>query len=237
MNSMELVRFPTRGVRPPQGPTKKSPPPYCSELVGPVRSAIVRARHLLVTQRRSDGPWLARQTGDVSLTSQLVFLLSYLERDESELALQCAATIFNEQRPDGAWSVVPNTAPDLNVSVQAYFALKLTGHDPTDEQMVRAREKIRALGGIDAADRYTRFFLALLGQLKYDFCGPVFDDGISFGGRESQLRAPMSIVWSRQPVRRMEMERGVRELLINKPSDWPSVVAVGEEVNPSESLL
>ena len=91
MNSMELVRFPTRGTRPPQGPTKKSPPPFCSELVGPVRNAIVRARHLLVTQQRSDGSWHGQPTGDVSLASQLVFLLTFLERDHSELAHQCAA--------------------------------------------------------------------------------------------------------------------------------------------------
>ena len=167
---MELVRFPTRGVRPPQGPTKKSPPPYCSELVGPVRNAIVRARHLLVTQQRSDGSWLGRQTGDVSLASQLIFLLTYLERDDSELALQCAATILNEQRSDGGWSAVPDGAADVSASVQAYFALKLTGHDPTAEQMGHARERIRMLGGADAADSYTRFFLALLGQLNYDFC-------------------------------------------------------------------
>mgnify|MGYP000632608014 CR=1 FL=1 len=34
MNSMELVRFPTRGTRPPQGPTKKSPLPFCAHPSG-----------------------------------------------------------------------------------------------------------------------------------------------------------------------------------------------------------
>jgi squalene-hopene/tetraprenyl-beta-curcumene cyclase len=237
MNSMELVRFPTRGVRPPQGPTKKSPPPYCSELVGPVRNAIVRARHLLVTQQRSDGSWLGRQTGDVSLASQLLFLLTFLERDDCELATQCAVTILNEQRPDGGWSVVPGGAADVSASVKAYFALKLTGHDPTDDRLVHARERIRMLGGADAADSYTRFFLALLGQLNYDFCGPIPEEGISFGGRESLLRAPMSIVWSRRPVRNVAMERGVRELFINKPSDWSAISPGNDEVNPSEAQL
>ena len=227
MNSMELVRFPTRRARPPQGPTKKSPPPFCSELVGPVRNAIVRARHLLVTQQGSDGSWLGRQTGDVSLASQLIFLLTYLERDDSELALQCAATILNEQRPDGGWSAAPDGAADVSASVQAYFALKLTGHDPTDERMVHARERIRTLGGTDAADSYTRFFLALLGQLNYDFCGPM----------PQELIAPISIVRSHRPVRAVPMDRGMRELFINKPSDWPTICAGVEEVNQGESQL
>ena len=216
MNSMELVRFPIRGARPPERPTRKSPPPFCSELVGPVRNAIVRARHLLVTQQRSDGSWRGQTAGDVSLASQLVFLLTFLERDDSELAHQCAATILNEQRGDGGWSIELEGAADVSASVQAYFALKLTGHDPTDERMVQARERIRKLGGADAADNCTRFFLAWLGQLNYDFCGPI------------------SIAWSHRPVRAVAMERGVRELFVKKPSDWPAVCAGAEDVNDDE---
>lgn len=216
MNSMELVRFPTRGTRPPQGPTKKSPPPFCAELVGPVRNAIVRARHFLVTQQRSDGSWHGQQTGDVSLASQFVFLLTFLERDDSELVHQCAATILSEQQLDGGWSIEPEGATDVSASVQAYFALKLTGHDPTDEPMVQARERIRTLGGADPADNCTRFFLALLGQLSYDFC------------------RPMPIIWSHRPVRTVAMERGVRELFINKPSDWASPSSGPEDVSQGE---
>jgi squalene-hopene/tetraprenyl-beta-curcumene cyclase len=227
MNSMELVRFPTTGTRPPQGPKKKSPPPFCGELVGPVRNAIVRARHLLVTRQRCDGSWRGRQSGDASLASQLVFLLTYLERDDSELAHQCAATILNEQRTDGGWSAASEGPPDVNASVQAYFALKLTGHDPTDDRMVRARECIRALGGVDATEGCTRFFLALLGQLNYDVCGPAPQESI----------VPLSIVRSHRPIRVVPMDRGVRELFINKPSDWPSVVAGNEVVTSSEAQL
>jgi squalene-hopene/tetraprenyl-beta-curcumene cyclase len=192
---------------------------------------------LLVTEQRSDGSWLGRQTGDVSLASQLIFLLTYLERDDSELALQCAATILHEQRVDGGWSAVPDVAADVSVSVQAYFALKLTGHDPTDEPLAHARERIRTLGGADAADSHTRLFLALLGQLSYDFCGPISEEGISRGGQESRLRAPMSIVWSRRSVRSVATDRGVRELFINKPSDWPSIFAGKEGVISGESQL
>src|SRR3954462_14920660 len=110
MNSMELVRFPIRGARPSQGPTKKSSPPFRAELVTPVRNAIVRARHKLGSQQRPDGSWLDRQSGDARLASQLILMLTYLEREDSELAHQCAATILNEQRSDGGWSVAPTRA-------------------------------------------------------------------------------------------------------------------------------
>src|SRR5689334_14732393 len=104
MNSMELVRFPATGPRPQGGSVKRSLPPFSTELIGPVRNAIVRARQCLVSQQRGDGAWCGRQMGAVSLLSQLIFMLAYLERDETELAEQCATTIRIEQRPDGGWS-------------------------------------------------------------------------------------------------------------------------------------
>ncbi len=218
--------FPNQGSAPVQGPAKKSPPPFCSELVGPVRNAIVRARHFLIAQQRSDGAWIGRQTGDALLPSQLIFLLTYLGRENTELAEQCAATILNEQRPDGGWSFVPDGSAEISTSVQAYFALKLTGHDPSDERLGRARNRIRELGGADVVDDTTRFFLALLGQLSYDHCQVMPPEMLLFRATETSQQTPFSIVWSQRPVRQIEIERGVRELFINKPSDWRTPGAV-----------
>jgi squalene-hopene/tetraprenyl-beta-curcumene cyclase len=190
---------------------------------------------LVITQQRSDGSWGRQPSEDVSLASQLVFLLAFLERDDSELAYECAATILRKQRGDGAWSIEPEGAADVSASVQAYFALKLTGHDPTDEPMVRARERIRTLGGADASDSYTRFFLALLGQLNYDFCGPMPGKGVSSGTQQLHLRTPLSLIRTHRPVRAVPMERGVRELFVNRPSDWPLLCVAGEEVSHEES--
>ena len=50
------------------------------------------------------------------------------------------------ERPDGGWSNYPGGPVDLSVSVKAYFALKLAGHDPEAPYMQRAREAILAAG-------------------------------------------------------------------------------------------
>ena len=39
--------------------------------------------------------------------------------------------------------------------------------------MVRAREAILAAGGAQACNSFTRFYLALLGQISYDECPSV----------------------------------------------------------------
>ncbi len=220
MNSTELVRFPIRGVRPLERPKKKSPP-LVAELVGPARNAIVRARHSLVSQQKYDGTWVARQPGDVSLLSQLVLLAAYSERENLELAQQCAATIEHYQQPEGAWSTMPGGAADVSTSVQAYFALKLAGHDPTDERMHLARKVIRQFGGADAADAETRYLLALFGQIDYDQCQPMPPHSALQGAQKSSQDIPMSIIWSHRPVCRIAVERGIRELFLTSPCDWP----------------
>jgi squalene-hopene/tetraprenyl-beta-curcumene cyclase len=149
-------------------------------------------------------------------------MLAYLERDESELAEQCAATIRYEQRPDGGWSTTPDGATDLSASVQAYFALKLMGHDPTDHAMRQARERIRYLGGADAADAGTRYWLALFGQVSYDVCQSMPPEAFLFGRQKSLLRTTTAILWSHRPVYSIGIGRGVRELFVQQPVKRPA---------------
>ena len=51
----------------------------------------------------------------------------------------CAAYLVEKQLPDGGWAMYPGGGVEISGSVKAYFALKLTGHDPSAEYMQRAR--------------------------------------------------------------------------------------------------
>jgi squalene-hopene/tetraprenyl-beta-curcumene cyclase len=220
---MELVRFPARTARPSETAPRKSSPAFASELIAPVRNAIVRARRFLISEQRSNGVWVGRQTTDVSLASQLIFLNTFLNRSECELVDRCAATIMGDQRLDGSWSLTPDGPADVSISVQAYFALKLAGYEATDRRLSIARETIRDLGGADAANLATRYFLALLGELSYDYCPAVTPESLLFGGQRKCLRMPMAIAWSHRPVHAVGIEQGVRELFVNRPSVWSNV--------------
>ena len=57
---------------------------------------------------------------------------------------------------------------DASTSVGAYFALKLAGEDPDAAHMVKAPEAILKAGGIPAANSYTKFYLAMLGQIPWN---------------------------------------------------------------------
>src|SRR6266852_1750602 len=136
--------------------------------------------------------------------------------------------------PEGGWNNYPEGPPDLSVSVKAYFALKLAGHNPDADYMVRARELIRSLGGAAGCNSFTKFYLALLGQFPYANC-PAVPPEIMFLPRWAYFNIyamsswtrtiviPLSIFYACKPVRNLPDQMGIRELFLDAPEKplWP----------------
>jgi len=201
-------------------------------LSGSVRQAIFRTRNWLLDEQHPSGYWVGELEGDTILESEYILLLAYLGEENSAAAQRAARHILKQQSPEGGWSMYPGGAVEISGSVKNYFALKLTGHDPAAEYMQRAREAILRHGGADAVNSFTRFYLALLGQISYDQCPsvppevmllpkwlPVNLYAVSAWSRT--IIVPLSIVSAKKPVRHLEPEKGIRELLINAPESWP----------------
>ena len=112
-----------------------------------VSAALERARDALLEKQRPDGHWIGELQGDTILESEYIFLMAFLGREDEERLRKAAKYILAQQRPEGGWSNYPGGPLELSVSVKAYFALKLTGHDAEEPAMRRAREAIRAAGG------------------------------------------------------------------------------------------
>ena len=140
--------------------------------------------------------------------------------------------LLEKQTPEGFWTQYPGGGLDLSATVKAYFALKLTGHDPASEPMQRARAVIMAGGGADAVNSFTRFYLALLGQIptkpartcrRNSCCLPNWFpvNLYSISAWSRTILVPLSIMSAFQPVRHIEPERGIRELLLSDPLTWP----------------
>ena len=97
--------------------------------------AIARTRQWLLAQQHADGCWCAELEGDTTLESDTIIVLAYWGREDSSLAQRAAAYLVRQQLPDGGWASYPGGTVDINGSVKAYFALKLTGHAPSAEYM------------------------------------------------------------------------------------------------------
>src|SRR5439155_15106650 len=117
-----------------------------------------------------EGYWVGELQGDTILESEYILLLAYLGRGQSEVAQRAANYILEQQLPEGGWAIYPGGPLEISASVKAYLALKITGHDPNAEEMVRARLAIRMAGGAERVNSFTRYYLALLGIISYERC-------------------------------------------------------------------
>src|SRR5439155_25637528 len=108
-------------------------------------------------------------------------------------------------------------------------AVKLSGIVDADaDVMRRAREVIRELGGAASCNSFTRFYLALLGQLPYSNCPAVPPELIllprwfyvnlyAMSAWTRTIVVPLSIFYAHKPCRQVPHERGIRELFLQPP--------------------
>lgn len=224
--------------RRPGSSAQEDAPPMRQSLTDAVRRAIERTRQWLLTQQLPEGCWCAELEGDTILESETILLWAFLGCSDSEDARRAAEYIRRRQLPEGGWAMYPGGAVEISGSVKAYFALKLTGHNPGAEYMQRARAAILAHGGADAVNSYTRFFLALLGQIPYDQCPEVPPEAVllpqwfpvslhQVSSWSRTIIVPLSIVSAHRPVRQLPAELGIRELFLREPRDWPPLRCPG----------
>jgi squalene-hopene/tetraprenyl-beta-curcumene cyclase len=73
-------------------------------------------------------------------------------------------TLFNRQRPDGAWDIFPGApSGDINSTVEVYAALRAMGESRQRPELARARAWILSHGGLANVRVFTRYWLALIG--------------------------------------------------------------------------
>jgi hypothetical protein len=177
----------------------------------------------LLGRQHADGHWRGPLEGDTILESEYILILTWAGRLGQPEIAGAARRILKEQLPGGGWAIHPGGPVDVSASVKAYFALKITGHDPESEPLRRARRAIDQAGGPWAVNSFTRFYLALLGQVSYDDCPAVPPEMVLlpdwFPVNLSRVSAwsrtmivPLSLIWACKPVRRIPAESGIAEL-------------------------
>jgi squalene-hopene/tetraprenyl-beta-curcumene cyclase len=133
--------------------------------------AIHSAAQALSDRQHPDGYWCGDLTADSTLESDYVLLQLWLHRPEGNSwnppgrgrIDQCCRAILERQLPDGGWNIYPDGPSEVNASAKAYSALRIAGADAISPEMLRARERILELGGLQACNSYVRINLSLFG--------------------------------------------------------------------------
>jgi squalene-hopene/tetraprenyl-beta-curcumene cyclase len=132
-----------------------------------IQDTIDAARSALRGRQSTDGHWLFELEADATITSEYILLEHYLDRIDPELQALLAVYLRGIQGAHGGWPLFYDGPADLSASVKAYFALKAAGDTADQPHMVRARERILAMGGAERTNVFTRIQLALFGQVPW----------------------------------------------------------------------
>ena len=183
-------------------------------------------------RQAADGHWRAPLEGDTILESEYLLLLAWAGRLDAAEAAGAGRRILQQQLTGGGWAIYPGGPVDVSASVKAYLALKLLGNEPDSSALVRARRAIEDAGGPWAVNSFTRFYLALLGQMPYSACPavppevvllpdwfPVNLHRVSAWSRT--MIVPLSLMWAFKPLRCVPAGRGIAELFTERDRRGP----------------
>lgn len=134
-----------------------------------ISQTIARAQENLLRQQRPDGHWCGELIVDSTLCSDFVLFMHWFGEVDEHLEQRCVRHILKRQLPEGGWNNYYGGPSEINASVKAYFALKLSGYSPDVPFMQEARANILRLGGIPRLNTFSKFYLALLGQFPWKY--------------------------------------------------------------------
>jgi squalene-hopene/tetraprenyl-beta-curcumene cyclase len=141
-------------------------------------TAMRAAAERLVALQQEDGHWCAELTADTTLESDYILFQLWLypptsgrwEPESRPQIEKAARSILDRQLPDGGFNIYVNGPSEVSASIKAYFALKLAGLAADDSRMVRLRQRILELGGIQAANSYVKVNLSLFDLYPRQYC-------------------------------------------------------------------
>jgi squalene-hopene/tetraprenyl-beta-curcumene cyclase len=211
--------------------TLDQPKPATQEslLASALEQQIDKATDALLARQRPDGHWLFELEADATVPAEYVLLRHYLgEPVEAALEAKIAVYLRRIQGAHGGWPLFRDGDLDVSATVKAYFALKMIGDSIDADHMRRAREAVRARGGAERANVFTRIMLALFGFISWRAVPvmpieimllpkwfPFHLDKISYWSRT--VIVPLLVLMAKKP--RARNARGVRidELFLQRP--------------------
>jgi squalene-hopene/tetraprenyl-beta-curcumene cyclase len=149
------------------GGTATQRAPAAATLEERLAIAIERGAEHLLSLQKQEGYWLGELEADTTLESDYIFYLHILGKAERQRIAKLANYVRARQLPDGGWNIYFGGPSELNATIKAYVALKLAGDSVEAPHMRLARERAKALGGLEASNSYVRFYLALVGALDW----------------------------------------------------------------------
>ena len=190
-----------------------------------VRQAIQKSIDWTFGQQHEQGYWCGELEADSMLEADYIFMHTLLGTGDPGRMERCINEILRHQNEDGGWSLYPGGPSNVSYGVKCYLALKLMGWKADHPVLVRAREKILALGGVVECNTFTKIYLCAMGQYEYDAVPAIppeivlFPNWFYFNIYEISswsrgILVPLSIIYAKKPFKKLPPEQGIDELFV-----------------------
>ena len=199
------------------------------EFAAKLDHTIAEAQRALLQQQHPEGYWQAALEANAEMNAEYVIFNRFMEVEpDPALDAKLKKLLIDTQQGDGSWSLFPGGEGHISTTIEAYFALKLTGMRAGDEPMMQARRWILARGGIPSAGTLARFYLAAMNQVTWDATPsmpveitllpnwfPVNMYELSSWARGTLFA--LMVLQAKRPARKIDWIEGVLELYIQPP--------------------
>ncbi len=190
-----------------------------------VSAAASAAAANLFAQQHEEGYWCGELGADTTLESDYILLHMLLGTGNPERFQKCANQILRGQNEDGGWQIYAAGPSNVSASVKAYFGLKMAGYKADHPALVRAREKILAMGGVTEVNTFTKIYLCFFGQYDYSAVPAIPPEIVLFpnwfwfniyeiSSWSRAILVPLSIAYAKKPFKKLPDEMGVEELFV-----------------------
>ncbi len=133
-----------------------------------IRDAIEKVSRFLLQVQAEQGYWVGELEADTTLESDSIKLWHLLGRVDRAKEKRLVQTLLNRQLPAGGWPIYAGGPAELNATVKAYVALRLSGRSAEDPALLKARAVILRLGGLERVNSFEKTYLALFGCYPWD---------------------------------------------------------------------
>ncbi|GJD46447.1 Squalene--hopene cyclase [Methylobacterium cerastii] len=201
-----------------------------------VDHGVARATRALTALSHDDGHICFELEADATIPSEYILFHQFRDTKPPEgLEPKIGNYLRRTQEKHGGWALVHEGPFDMSCTVKAYFALKMIGDDIEAPHMRRAREAILSRGGAAQSNVFTRFILALYGEVPWAAVPvmpvevmflpkwfPFHLDKVSYWAR--CVMVPLFVLQATKPLAKNPRGIGIGELFLTPPSSvrrWP----------------
>ncbi|QDU32216.1 Squalene--hopene cyclase [Poriferisphaera corsica] len=164
-----MTQSDSEALKPTQTPEPLSAEPPCPEI--DLDEGIRRAIAWLEENQDETGFWAGQLESNSCMEAQWVLSQHVMGIPKDDKYEGVIKSILSMQRADGSWEIYYD-APhgDVNTTVECYAALRLAGYKADNPLLVKAREWIFSNHAMQRLRVFTRFWLSLIGEWKWEYC-------------------------------------------------------------------